>query len=163
MPVSSCSFLGGTSKQLCEYTMRLHNRLLVSITMLVNYLCIHSVQLLCTCPPPTPHTHTHTHTHTLTPTHPHTQELLDDKSDWDHTLEKIKFLHKLSPDIPAPLEVFDSDVVLLKQGPLNQVVNSKKEVPRHCFLFNKFIAVAEKANDTQFRLLEVYRAAKRCL
>ena len=94
-------------------------------------------------------THTHTHTHT------HSQDLLDDKSDWDHTLEKVKFLNKLVSDMPIPLEVFDSDVVLLKQGPLNQVLGNKKEVPRFCFLFNKFIAVAEKANDTQFRLVEV--------
>ncbi len=100
----------------------------------------------CTLPPPPTHTHTHT------------QELLDNKSsDWDHTLEKIKFLQKLSPDTPAPLELYDSDVTLLKQGPLNQVLGTKKEVPRHCFLFNKFIAVADKANDTQFRLLEVSR------
>ncbi len=81
---------------------------------------------------------------------------MDNKSsDWDHTLEKIKFLQKLSPDTPAPLELYDSDVVLLKQGPLNQVMGTKKEAPRHCFLFNKFIAVADKANDTQFKLLEV--------
>ena len=88
-------------------------------------------------------------------THTYEQDLLDDKSDRDHTLEKVKFLHKLVSDMPIPLEVFDSDVVLLKQGPLNQVLGNKNEVPRFCFLFNKFIAVAEKANDTQFRLVEV--------
>ncbi len=151
MPVSSCSFLGNTSKRLCEYSIthnELHNRLLASINYIACFLYIHSNPLCKVVVPPPSHTHTHT------------QELLDDKSDWHHTLEKIKFIHKLSPDMPVPLEVFDSDVVLLKQGPLNQVLSSKKEVPRHCFLFNKFIAVAEKANDTQFRLLEVRYAGR---
>ena len=44
------------------------------------------------------------------------QELQDEKSDWDHTLEKIKLLQKLDPDSPVPLEIFDSNTQLIKQG-----------------------------------------------
>jgi len=80
-------------------------------------------------------------------------ELLEEKSEWDHTLEKIKLLHKLVPDRPIPMEIFNSDVHLIKQGPLTQVV-SGKELPRFCFLFSKFIAVAERVTDTQYRVLE---------
>ena len=47
---------------------------------------------------------------------PPIQELLDEKSEWDHTLEKIKLLQKLVPDRPIPMEIFDSDVHLVKQG-----------------------------------------------
>ena len=36
------------------------------------------------------------------------QELLEEKSEWDHTLEKIKLLQKLVPDRPIPMEIFDS-------------------------------------------------------
>ena len=44
------------------------------------------------------------------------QELQDEKSDWDHSLEKIKLLQKLDPASPIPLEIFDSDVRLVKHG-----------------------------------------------
>ena len=44
------------------------------------------------------------------------QELQDEKSDWDHTQEKIKLLQKLDPDYPVPLEIFDSSTRLIKQG-----------------------------------------------
>jgi len=33
-------------------------------------------------------------------------------------------------------------------------VVSGKELPRFCFLFSKFIAVAERVTDTQYRVLE---------
>ena len=44
------------------------------------------------------------------------QELQDERSDWDHMLEKIKLLQRLDPDFPVPLEIFDSDTRLIKQG-----------------------------------------------
>ena len=68
--------------------------------------------------------------------------------------EKVKLLQKLLPDSPIPLEIFDADVRLVKQGSLIQVVG-KKEMQRMCFLFNRFIAVAESVTPTQCRILEV--------
>ena len=50
------------------------------------------------------------------------QELLEEKSEWDHTLEKIKLLQKLVPDRPIPMEIFDSDVHLVKQGGQHLIV-----------------------------------------
>ena len=103
----------------------------------------------------THHTHSHTHTHTYTHTpHSHSQELLDEKSELDQMQEKVKLLQKLLPDCPIPLEVFDSDVHLVKQGSLIQVVG-KKEMQRMCFLFNRYIAVAESVTPAQYRILEV--------
>ncbi len=77
----------------------------------------------------------------------------EEKSEWDHTLEKIKLLNKLVTDGPIPLEIFNSDVRLVKQGPLTQVVG-KKETPKYCILFNNFIALAQ-AKDNQYRIMEV--------
>ena len=98
----------------------------------------------------------HTRVHTHTPSQP--QEMLDEKSDVDHMQEKVKLLQKLAPDTPTPLEIFDSDVRLVKQGPLTQVVG-KKETQRMCFLFNRYIAVAESVTPTQYRILEVRPAS----
>ena len=80
--------------------------------------------------------------------------MFDEKSEVDHMQEKVKLLQKLAPDTPTPLEIFDSDVHLVKQGPLTQVVG-KKETQRMCFLFNRYIAVAESVTPTQYRILEV--------
>ena len=66
----------------------------------------------------------------------------------------MKLLQKLVPDCPIPLEIFDSDVHLVKQGSLIQVVG-KKETQKMCFLFNRYIAVAESVTPTQYRILEV--------
>ena len=98
----------------------------------------------------------HTRVHTHTPSQP--QEMLDEKSDVDHMQEKVKLLQKLAPDTPTPLEIFDSDVRLVKQGPLTQVVG-KKETQRMCFLFNRYITVAESVTPTQYRILEVRPAS----
>ena len=84
--------------------------------------------------------------------------MLDEKSDLDHMQEKVKLLQKLVPDGPIPLEIFDSDVHLVKQGSLIQVVG-KKETQRMCFLFNRYIAVAESVTPNQYRILEVIKAA----
>jgi hypothetical protein len=81
--------------------------------------------------------------------------MFDEKSEVDHMQEKVKLLQKLAPDTPLPLEIFASDVHLVKQGPLTQVVG-KKETQRMCFLFNRYIAVAEGATPTQYRILEVH-------
>jgi len=82
------------------------------------------------------------------------QSLSDDKSEWDHAQEKIKLLNKLAMDGPIPMEVFNSDVRLMKQGPLTQVVG-KKELPRHCILFNNFICLATTKDTTQIKIMEV--------
>lgn len=79
-------------------------------------------------------------------------ELQDERSDWDHMLEKIKLLQRLDPDFPVPLEIFDSDTRLIKQGQLNQVIAGGKEVPRFCFLFSNYMALAEA--DKFLRILE---------
>ena len=44
------------------------------------------------------------------------QELQDERSDWEHTQEKIKLLQKLDPVSAVPLEIFDSNTRLIKQG-----------------------------------------------
>ena len=80
--------------------------------------------------------------------------MLDEKSQVDQKQEKVKLLQKLVPDAPIPLEIFDSEVHLVKQGFLIQVVG-KKETQRMCFLFNRYIAVAESVPPTQYRILEV--------
>lgn len=41
----------------------------------------------------------------------------------------------------------------MKQGPLTQVVG-KKEMAKHCILFNNYIALAQ-AHNTQYRIMEV--------
>ena len=79
--------------------------------------------------------------------------MLDEKSDIDHMHEEVKLLQKLAPDTPSPLEIIDSDVHLVKQGPLTQVVG--KETQRMCFLFNLYIPIAESITLTQYRILEV--------
>ena len=81
------------------------------------------------------------------------QDLSEEKSEWDHTLDKIKLLNKLATDGPIPLEIFNSEVRLVKQGPLTQVVG-KKETPRHCILFNNYISLA-LSKDNQYRIIEV--------
>jgi hypothetical protein len=68
-------------------------------------------------------------------------------------MDKIKLLNKLGTDGPVPLEIFNSEVRLVKQGPLTQVLG-KKEVPRYCILFNNFIALAQ-AKDNQYRIIDV--------
>jgi hypothetical protein len=78
-------------------------------------------------------------------------ELQDEKSDWDHTLEKIKLLQKLDPNYPVPLEIFDANTRLIKQGQLNQVMPGDKEVRRSCLLFSNYMALAEADN---MRILE---------
>ena len=101
--------------------------------------------------------------HALTPSHTHTitiltpsQDLQEEKSEWDHTMKKMQLLQKIVPDGPIPLEIFDSDVQLVKQGPLIQVVD-KKEIKRMCFLFNNYFAVGESVttSQVQYRILEV--------
>ena len=77
----------------------------------------------------------------------------EEKSEWDHTLDKIKLLNKLATDGPIPLEIFNSDVRLVKQGTLTQVLG-KKEMAKHCILFNNYIALAQ-AKDNQYRIMEV--------
>lgn len=77
----------------------------------------------------------------------------EEKSEWDHTLEKIKLLNKLTTDGAIPMEIFNSEVRLVKQGTLTQVVG-KKEMAKHCILFNNFIALAQ-AKDNQYRIAEV--------
>lgn len=48
---------------------------------------------------------------------PSPQDLSEEKCEWDETLEKIKLLQKFAPDAgPIPMEIFDSDVRLVKQG-----------------------------------------------
>ena len=78
----------------------------------------------------------------------------EDKSEWDHTQEKIKLLNKLATDGPIPLEIFNSDAKLMKQGPLTQVVG-KKEMAKHCILFSNYIALAQTKDCTQYRIMEV--------
>lgn len=81
------------------------------------------------------------------------QDLREEKSEWDHTQDKIKLLNKLVSDGAIPLEMFNSDVRLMKQGPLTQVVG-KKETFRHCILFNTYIALAQ-TKDNQYKIMEV--------
>ena len=81
------------------------------------------------------------------------QDLSEEKSEWDHTLEKIKLLNKLASDGAIPLEIFNSEVRLVKQGALTQVLG-KKELAKHCILFNNYISLAQ-AKDNQYRIMEV--------
>ena len=53
------------------------------------------------------------------PATPCPQNLIDEKSPWECTLEKVtKVLLKLHPDGPIPLDVFDSSTKLVKHGKL---------------------------------------------
>ena len=44
------------------------------------------------------------------------QDLATEKSDWECMVEKVKLLQKLAPDGPIPLEIFDTNTILVKQG-----------------------------------------------
>ena len=41
---------------------------------------------------------------------------MDNKSDWECILEKIKVLNRLSQDGPIPLEIFNPETKFVKQG-----------------------------------------------
>lgn len=41
---------------------------------------------------------------------------MDDKSDWECIVDKVKVLNRLSPDGPIPLEIFSPETKFIKQG-----------------------------------------------
>jgi hypothetical protein len=73
-------------------------------------------------------------------------EQMDEKSEWECIVEKLKILTRIPQDGPIPLELFNPETRLVKQGPV--IVTEKgKEVQKMCFLFTTHIAVVEKTSN----------------